>query len=288
MSFKYSALIIDLKGSKEMSDEIRALCQTKFLMALELANSLYKQCQEEELSFTGGDSIQGLFRDTSDALNCYYLIKNLMYPYEIRGGVGYGSINEFIKKSKYELNIADKVNSNFADGDAYHYAINALNDCKDNQQEILLYSDYQDFDLVLNEILRTITLLENLQSKRQKEIFNIFNLLSPMDNINENYYQKIDSFIKQNIKELLTKEIDSIVKSISEQLIRKCGSNVFIERIFVKDPFEPLLNEYVGKLLGVSRENIRQIIKNGKFNEIRKLNMTAIFYANKNYQGGNN
>ena len=288
----YVALILDIKHSKEFSDIERSKCQMKLYDIINIVNNLYKESIVEKMIFSGGDSIQGLFNNIANAINCYFTIKYLFYPYEIRCGVGYGKINEYIVKNKIDYNL--DVDSNFVDGDSYHMAISALTASKENDYDIILQSNNIEKDLIFNQLLYSLKVLEKQMSNKQKDIFTIFNLLSPvfydsLVNFNESYYTVVNKYLKDNIKEYVVNleeqvNIYNFLNKRSRSMdILSTKDLLFERRIIKKDPFESFLNEFVGVLLSVSRENIRQMVEKGNFNEIRRLQITALSYVMQTY-----
>ena len=288
----YVALILDIKHSKEFSDIERSKCQMKLYDIINIVNNLYKESIVEKMIFSGGDSIQGLFNNIANAINCYFTIKYLFYPYEIRCGVGYGKINEYIVKNKIDYNL--DVDSNFVDGDSYHMAISALTASKENDYDIILQSNNIETDLIYNQLLYSLKVLEKQMSNKQKDIFTIFNLLSPvfydsLVNFNESYYTVVNKYLKDNIKEYVVNleeqvNIYNFLNKRSRSMdILSTKDLLFERRIIKKDPFESFLNEFVGVLLSVSRENIRQMVEKGNFNEIRRLQITALSYVMQTY-----
>lgn len=87
MMEKYVALIADLKDSRELTEKARIECQEKLYTIINKLNLILNNSLFKKLVFSAGDSIQGLFYNLKDAIYCYYLIKNFLYPYEIRSGL---------------------------------------------------------------------------------------------------------------------------------------------------------------------------------------------------------
>ena len=281
---KYVVMMIDIKHSKQLTDLERSDYQMKLYDIIKYVNLVFSQSLKEKLTFSGGDSVQGLFKNVKSAVSCFYFIKYAYYPYEIRCGIGYGLINEHIvaNKEKYKLN---DVNSNFFDGDSYHLALNALNACKKYEYEVLIKSNDLNSDLVINQLIHSSTILEVMMSSKQRDIFDIFNLLSPINPHDELYSLFVSDCLKKNLteyqlinNELLTSEINQIINNAEMKidLINK-------EDLLFIEPFGKFLNEFVAKLIGVTRENIRQMVEKGKYNEIRKTQFIVISSIDKVY-----
>lgn len=289
MEKKYAALILDVKDSRNMSEDVRAECQKKLLKINEFINNIFSSSLEEKVVFTGGDSVQGLFDNVKNAVGCYYLVKFLLYPYELRCGIGFGTINEYIKNIKE----TDKhLDSNFVDGNSYHLATKAINTAKEKNDNIIIFTDTQRNDIIINQVLHTSKTLELMQTPYQKDIFCIFNLLFPVTygdkQINSFYYDFIFKSLKNNLKKYkIVQEkfyYDDLYLRISQHLTknRTDDENVLSEQRVFSDTLIPAaLNEYVAQMLGVTRQNIEQKVEKGNFNEIRKLDILALMLSVK-------
>lgn len=289
MNKKYAAIILDIKNSKNMSEDVRAECQKKLLKITEFINNIFFSSLEEKVVFTGGDSVQGLFNNAKNAVGCYYLAKFLLYPFKLRCGIGFGTINEFIKNLKEK----DKhLNSNFVDGDSYHLATNAINIAKEKNYNILIFSGNPQNDIVINQVLHTSMTLELMQTPYQKDIFCMFSLLFPITygdkQINSFYYDFIIKTLKSNLQKYkIIKEkfyYDDLYLRISQYLAKNQidDEKVLINhRVFYDTLIPAALNEYVAQMLGVTRQNIEQKVEKGNFNEVRKLDVLAIMLSEK-------
>lgn len=287
---KYVVMMIDIKHSKKLTEIERSNYQLKLYEIVKNVNDFFSLTLKEKITFSGGDSIQGVFTNAADALVSYYFIKYSFYPYEIRCGIGYGRINEYIVASKEKYNLTD-VNSNFFDGDSYHMAIDALNECKKNNYEVIIKSNDLINDLTINQLLQAGNILESMMTIKQKEIFIIFNLLSPIpigDFFDYRYSPYVYYCLSKSLVEykfdsnngLLITDLDSYFKNLNiEDRIINNKNTLFTE------PFSKYLNEFVAKLIKVSRENVRQMVDKGKYNEIRKMQIVALSYLNKIYSG---
>lgn len=291
MKKKYAAFVLDIKNSKGMEEDIRAECQKKLLKITEFINNIFSSNLEEKIVFASGDSVQGLFDNVKNAVGCYYLAKFLLYPFQLRCGIGFGEINEYIKHIK---NTDKHLDSNFVDGSSYHLAINALNTAKERNYNILIFSDSPQDDIVINQVFKTSMTLEELQTSYQKDIFDIFNLLFPITygskQINSFYYDFVIKILKGNlIKYKIIQEkfyYDDLYLRISQYLTKNRLYDEKVlqdQRIFYESVIPASLNDYVASLLGVTRQNIEQKVEKGNFNEIRKLDVLAVMLSEKNY-----
>lgn len=285
MSNNYAAIILDIQHSRKYDDDHRFYIQDKLFSIIQFINEYYEKKLVKVFEFSSGDSIQALFKDVSDAFSCYCLIRNLFYPYLVRCGIGYGKLNQRILEKDYH-------STNMFDGEAYHYAISALNDCKLEKYGFLLYSSDEEKDNLVNQIMSTVELLNLDLTNKQADVFDLFNLLYPLEikyerqNINKNAEFIIDK-LKQNV---LSYDFEKFISDdIKELLFDEVRYNYFRrEEKFHKlfgPRFTTKMNSVCSVLLNVSRQNIEKIRAVGKFDEIRKLECLVFGYTEKEYRG---
>lgn len=286
MSDNYAAIILDIQHSRKYDDNDRFKVQDKLFSIIQFINKYYTKELVKVFEFSSGDSIQALFKDVSDAFSCYCFIRDLFYPYEVRCGIGYGKINQNIMDKDY-------YSTNMFDGEAYHYAISALNDCKLEKYVFLVYSGNEEKDNLVNQIMRTVELLNFDHTNKQADVFDIFNLLYPLDikyegqNINKNAEFIIDK-LKQNV---LSYDFDMFTSNdIKELLLNEVRFHNYkidgkVHKLF-GPCFTTKMNSVCSVLLNVSRQNIEKMRTVGKFDEIRKLEHLVFEYTMKEYRGG--
>ncbi len=285
MSNNYAAIILDIQHSRKYDDDHRFYIQDKLFSIIQFINEYYEKELVKVFEFSSGDSIQALFKDVSDAFSCYCLIRNLFYPYLVRCGIGYGKLNQRILEKDYH-------STNMFDGEAYHYAISALNDCKLEKYGFLLYSSDEQNDNFVNQIMRMVELLNFDHTNKQGDVFDLFNLLYPLEikyegqNIN-----KIAKFIIEKLKQnVLSYDFDNFISNdIKDLLFDEVRYNYFRREekfhILFGPRFTTKMNSVCSVLLNVSRQNIEKIRSVGKFDEIRKLECLILEYTKKEYKG---
>ena len=285
MSVNFAAIIIDIQHSRKYDDDQRFYMQDKLFSIIQFINEYYFKELVKKFEFSSGDSIQALFNNVSDAFSCYCFIRDLFYPYQVRCGIGYGKLNQKILDKNYH-------STNILDGEAYHYAISALNDCKLEKYRFLLYSNNEEKDNLVNQIMSTVELLNLDHTNKQADVFDLFNLLYPLEikyegqNINKNA-EFIIVKLKQNV---LSYDFDKFFSNeIKELLFDEVRYNYFRrEENFHKlfgPRFTTKMNSVCSVLLNVSRQNIEKMRAVGKFDEIRKLECLVFEYTKKDYRG---
>lgn len=284
MKKNYTAIILDIQHSRKFDDDKRLYIQDKLFSIIKFINDYCNKELVKKFEFSAGDSVQALFYNISDAFSCYCFIKNLFYPYQIRCGIGYGKINQKLMDQNY-------VSTNMLDGEAYHYAISALDDCKLEKYDFLIYSSNEERDYFVNQIMSTVELLNLDHTYKQADIFNLFNLLYPLeirrDGMN---IKEISTFIINKLKEnVLSYKFEDFTSSGSIKLILGEVTYNYQERKkqlhkLFDQRFSTKINSVCAVLLNVSRQNIEKMRVVGKFDEIRKLECLVLEYIRNEYE----
>ena len=266
----YTALIIDIVDSKKLNSTKRFEVQEKLSISIKILNELYKNSIYKSLSFSAGDSIQGLFIDTKIAYDVYYFINQAIFPFSLRAGIGVGSINEVIAKN---FNIND---SNIFDGEAYHLARNAVEACEEEKVNIMILGN-KDTDDMLNILLKE----RELNTTQRQALFSICSLVPYLRKIVNNseafslfakillnlsdYYK---GFSRNNIKNEKTALDILDVKEI-------INKNFFSDSMFFKNSsiyynISKKYRTFLVDLLKTSEQNINSILKSANINELMK------------------
>jgi len=165
----YIAIIGDIIESKKIAD--RNEVQIKLRQKLRDINEKYKDDIASKFMITLGDEFQGLLKRGRDAMNIISEIELDMFPVKLRFGVGIGRIDT-------EINAEIPLG---ADGPAYHQARKMINLLKDKEKHykesyanIMIASESDRIDVLLNAILSLSATLKNKWTKRQIEIINCY------------------------------------------------------------------------------------------------------------------
>lgn len=110
---KSRTLVARLNKAVEMTDHVLST-DGYYKDAIIVVNKVFEDKIIKVLSFSAGDSVQGLFDSISSAYEAFLLIKNAVYPHVIRAGIGYGTINQIMLEKFNDLD------SNRYDGQDYH------------------------------------------------------------------------------------------------------------------------------------------------------------------------
>lgn len=283
---KYTALIIDLKGSKKYQIKMRNEIQEYIMRVVEKMNIIFKESMEREVEFSAGDEIQGLFSSVKSAYLYFRMFSMLVSPIEIRAGIGVGAWDVVVKDA----------GTTAQDGRAYHNARRAIEAVEESKGYSVLMCSENSSDMVVNSLLNSTALIINRQSDYQNEIMLLSELLYPI-----NLDGIVNAFKLREIIELLRFKNDFLRY---EYTFSKPGSsrgrresvfcklnyydieieckpiNIMVEAtsFFVDEGRVRGLALQLSQLLAVSRQSIEKTVKSGLIYEARNLAITTLIY----------
>jgi hypothetical protein len=186
----YTALIIDLKKSRSYKPEVRASIQHYIASVIRSLNEIFSGSLAKDVDFSAGDEIQGLFSSPQAAYLYLRMFCMLIFPVEVRAGMGIGEWNVRIENAS----------STAQDGPAYHNARYAIKKVKKDSLEysVLFYSG-KKVDLYLNAVINASFALASKHSEYQNELMLLAELLYPID-----YNQAINHEIINQLFEIVT------------------------------------------------------------------------------------
>lgn len=270
---KAAVLIADLKDSRKLGKEERIEAQIRLAEIVDyFINPVFEKELVAKLEFSAGDSVQGIFARAEDALSCCLMIKAMLYPFEIRCGIGTGEV----------IGLELSSLTNRLDGEAYHNASRALRLCKAENTGVLFVSG-TPYDLLINQYFENAWLLEARQNRKRKVIANTIFLLDPV---------REPALFKQ-YKTTALKAFSGILRYYGGKAAK--AGDVRLEEMllgkgFRLDESSPTigkkvvngsLQEALAILLGVTGENMRQMIIKSGINNIKKCYICAAFLADR-------
>lgn len=296
----YIALLADIRSSREYDDYHRNISQSKLYYIMEFLNNVFSQRMETKFNFSSGDSIQCLFEEKSHAIECAYLLRTLFYPNYIRIGIGIGDINQYMLNNKVLYDY--RYNSNALDGQAFHYAIKALDQARLYNYSIVVLSNNPKDDIVVNQLLKNANYERNRLSDARKTILFIYDTISPLLNERElhiycehmpglirelNRYNEDNFYDSKNpIFSTIGIEYASYIFSedrirrIIETRERKKWDNILENEINNRKD-----DEIVAKLLDVTLQNVSNLRRSGHLNEIRNNELLALYLLSNKKKG---
>lgn len=151
-------IIADVRGSRKMESNERYEGQLYLKSAIIQVNENFSDWIEAPFMITRGDEFQGVLYDIQSAFRIMLELERLLFPLQLRYGIGKGSIQRMGSKIPIEM-----------DGPAFHHANAALNQIKKSRQCFLCRTENANIDLVVNTVL---SLMWAIKSKWNEITFN--------------------------------------------------------------------------------------------------------------------
>jgi len=158
MSDEAVVIIADVRGSRKMARDERYEGQLYLKSAIIQVNENFAHLIEAPFMITRGDEFQGILLDLEHAFNTMLEFERLLFPLQLRYGIGKGVIQKMGSKIPIEM-----------DGPAFHRATEALNQVKKKKQFFLCKTDNNQADLLINTVL---SLMCAIKSRWNEVTFN--------------------------------------------------------------------------------------------------------------------
>lgn len=268
---KYVAVIFDVIGSRKYNN--RQLLQQMLMDCVDYLNIAFRDGIKKDVIVSSGDEFQGLFLNIQTAYAYLRKLQMLIFPIQIRCGMGFGEI-------KYDH---DDWQSTAFDGDAYYYARDAVNSLnKKTENEICIFT-MSKCDQYINSFISA-----SLEAKRhQTNTTNIINILAdiimPISSCNEEMLFYCDlmrvksNFNHYNNKALVHMECDIDFEKIFK--IRSSDRYLDIHADKSNNAFQFRPNEYwihgmstdIARAMNIKRQTVDRRIKYGRIKECRTI-----------------
>jgi hypothetical protein len=149
-------LTADLKQSREKNK--RSEIQNELKNAIRMINDAHSEKIFSPFTIVWGDSFQGVLNTLK---NFYEIIEyfNQVISIGFRCGIGIGTIDTEVSKNPLEM-----------DGPAFYYSREALTKAKKTNHQVMINSNNNKFDSLVNSLLILVETLKNRWTSRQKEI----------------------------------------------------------------------------------------------------------------------
>lgn len=141
----YTVIISDIIGSRKLNDRERHEWQLFLKSAIVQINEKFSEHIEAQFMITKGDEFQGVLKKIASAHQIVSEFERLIFPLTMRFGVGHGAIQRMGSKIPIEM-----------DGPAFHLAQAALNMAKKKKQVIIIRTQNEHFNLMINTIYQLI------------------------------------------------------------------------------------------------------------------------------------
>ena len=281
---EYVSLIMDIEKSRTYGIDDRIEIQNYMSDCVGMLNELFQQDIKFEVTFSGGDEMQGLFCDVTSAILYFRLLEMLLKPVKLRAGIGVGA---------WTIKV-DNGLSTQQDGPVYHLARKAIDEVYKKQFHNIRICTGKDEDILANHLLNASVTLKTQQIYMQNIVLVIAELLCP--------------FIKNQRKDISNKTIGALIqtkfnykigkrRNYNESRLNYYNENLNFDLPFYNSPIfidgniseseVPLtkknMSSYIADILGCTRQNVDSIIRRGNVGKIRELDYVALQYIEKNY-----
>ena len=284
---KYSALIIDIEKSKTYRLEERNEMQQYMSYCIEILNDVFKEEIECNVTFSGGDEMQGLYCNVTSAYLYFRLFELLVKPVKIRAGIGIG---------EWTVKLNTRISTQ-QDGPAYHRARWAIEDIYKSQlHNIKINSEGKDG--MANHLVNAALPLKNQQIYMQNMVLVVLELLYPFvtEKIHWNNLEQIQELIKLKFQYRLGLRTFSVAgrrKGESDYINMELCEIPLIQPIVIDgreiEPEEVLIiknaTSVISEILNCTRQNVNSIVKRGNAYKIRELDYVALQYLEQTYGG---
>jgi len=252
-------------------------------------NLIFLNSMEKEVVFSGGDSIQGVFKKPIYAFMYGRLLQKIFYPERVKIGIGIGEVFSYFENK----------NSNYSTGNAFIRAQQALNRAKSNDIDMQINSNGQDVEIV-NIMLEMITSIRSGQTEYQRELdlmteilfplialrmalpsFNLIDIVKrknelltfKIDSSNITNETKIDTFIKN-----LEDDLSNYIKPIHISQTQSSSLMQFIEHANVYG-----IQSDIALLTHSTKQNISKMFNKARIEQLRKYDLTIIKLLEDNF-----
>lgn len=276
----YTSLIVDMENSRKYDLKKRNLVQNHVIEIVEQLNSIFRESLKFEVTFSGGDELQGLFEDTTVAVLYLRLLSILVMPLRIRAGIGVGEWN---------VKIRDGLSTQ-QDGPVYHRAREAIMDVKKKQLHSYRINSGDNDDFA-NSLLNASVQLQIEQAQKQNLTLTIMELLYPFQkNLELKFTQKmIWNLLNEKIK--YNSKMENTTAQSGKETMNLKNNSCFVEAIPIdgvnfdaeKAIEKKNMSTNIAAILGSKRQNADKLIKRGHILLIRSLDYTALQFIERTY-----
>lgn len=279
----YAALIVDVKHSTKYKREYRQAIQELLSASNRLLNDLFLSSIEKPMTFSGGDEVQGLFKDVATAFLYFRFMSMIVGPGKLRGGIGFGA---------WDIAL-DGAESPSQDGPAYHRARKAIEEAHANRKYDLCFS----VDRGLDDAFRTLADHSlgfcALRTAAQNEAGALFELLRPitMYEYDASYASTIPFFLERyaELKYEMNEPVKLTVKvlggegaAVVERMSRPLPVGDYMRELRGFDMQEKesaTLLQILGETSGMSRQGITRRVTEGRIIQERNSVLFFAYYA---------
>ncbi len=167
---QYTAWMVDLKSSRAYENSDRSDIQNHITEVCTALNRIFVPSLAQEVAFSAGDELQGLFVSSAAAYSCARLFRMLLWPAQVRTGLGTGS---------WDIRMPD-AGTTAQDGQAYHRARTAIAQAGEQDDCPALYHSGSAMDPYINFAIDTAIRLTGHMTGSQNELMLLTELVYPI------------------------------------------------------------------------------------------------------------
>ena len=284
----YVALIIDLKKSRSYSVNDRTAIQNFIITVTHELNQIFRHSITRDVKFSAGDEVQGLFMSPEAAYLYFRLFNMLIFPVEIRAGIGVGEWN--IK--------VENAGATAQDGPAYYNARRAIKETNDAQgYSVLLYSGNEN-DIFINSAISISFTLTNNHSSYQNELALLAEMLYPI-----NAHNVLDAGKMHLLAKLVSakNKLNYYTTIKQSKSVKKYPFDATGHINLASSPIDAINDEntfyiiggkkrglptQLANIFGISRQSIEKTFKSANIYAARNFTIVALKLINKYLSGG--
>jgi len=280
----YSAIMIDIVDSKKITKNDREDIQIYIKNCLSTLNKVFKPSLVFDVVFSAGDEVQGLFKSPLAPYLYFRLLRMILDPVQIRCGIGVGS---------WDVKIVNGVSTE-QDGSAFHNARDAIEHAHKKSELSVLYKSSNKNDLYVNSFISTSFKLSQKQTKQQREVSLLIELLTPLyseEDMDVNMFEELIQLIyKKNLIPFLntnTSYFETLNKFVNKKNYHPISINdaLYNNKIYNESTLIKGLSQKISDYFDTSRQNIEKIINRSYVETIRNLDLTVLMFIHDNYRG---
>lgn len=265
----YAALIFDVIESRKFKD--RFAIQSFLKSALDICNSLFQERICKPVMFSAGDEMQGLFSNAEDAYRYFAFFSRLVYPVQLRCGIGLGELDVF----------SEDWMTTELDGPAYHRARAAIARCHEGQEQLVIFNSARASDRFVNGLLGAYLLLTQAMKPKTTMLYYYAEFLD--SHLVPQWQDLVASIatLETHLKEqqiICKSTIPSYKPSFSITLDEACFEEPDITKkdVLTSQEWKRGLNGRIAQALGIRRQYVDAVVRTNNFVQIRSIEALVV------------
>lgn len=272
-------MMADIIQSRQIDN--RRLIQDKLIKLLDVLNEAFEERLVAKVEIQGGDSVQGVFINPSDAFLFLRMLQLVMDPVKLRGAIGIGSLS--YEDSRYS--------SNLLDGSAFHNARKAMDSLYGTSREAIVFNSTNKMKLMdsaINSYFEMYISIRQRYGLKLRQISLINEILDPISmNGKLSYNRGLDTPKRlMSISTAITDSMKDRPKANNRDISHFKYKDIYpkpsdfrgglsLSSVFDQnklsytgsDFVQRGIQEDIGEIVSTSRQNIQRYFSNGVMEE---------------------